>query len=167
LRVAQPTTFVIGDEGRQGAVSIFPQGFSSRRRIPAQRITSSFCFILKMRMIAMAKRWGIIIEEKRVKKHGKVTTTITFTPDVARAKEGQPLGASQFDDITWNNRTNQEIKLISIQPPGLFLTEPIPAGKVSNPIFAMTDDTAIGYCWVRPNPAPNQAPDHWIVQPPV
>jgi hypothetical protein len=115
-------------------------------------------------MIAMANKWGIIIEEKREEKDGKVTTTITFTPDVAGAKVGQPLGASQFDDITWNNRTNQEIKLISIQPPGLFLTEPIPAGKVSNPIFAMTDDTAIGYCWVRPNPAPNQAPDHWIVQ---
>jgi hypothetical protein len=145
-------------------VPIFLRVFSPRRGIPAQRKTSSFHFILKMRMIAMANKWGIIIEEKRKEKDGKVTTTITFTPDVAGAKVGQPLGASQFDDITWNNRTNQEIKLISIQPPGLFLTEPIPAGKVSNPIFAMTDDTAIGYCWVRPNPAPDQAPDHWIVQ---
>jgi hypothetical protein len=64
---------------------------------------------------------------------------------------GQPLGVNSGDNVTWNNRTNQEIKLQSIQPaepPPVFPFNSIPAQAVSNPIFNVTE--TIGYSWVRP-----------------
>jgi hypothetical protein len=92
----------------------------------------------------MASSWSIIIEQLP-------DGSLTFTPDVPGAKVGQPLGVSSGDNVTWNNRTDQVIKLKSIQPPEpppVFPFDSIPTGNVSNPIFNVTE--TIGYSWVRP-----------------
>ena len=60
--------------------------------------------------------------------------TVVFKPDISSAQPGQPLGANAGDIVTWNNRTNQAHWPVAIDPPG-FLTNDIPAGEVSNPIF--------------------------------
>ena len=99
----------------------------------------------------MASSWSITINQ-----HDGV---ITFTPDIPRATAGQPLGVNAGDNVTWNNRTNLEITLKSIQPEGVFLCDPIPAGHVSNPIFNVQQ--TVGYSWVRQG-AP-AGPDAWIV----
>jgi hypothetical protein len=102
----------------------------------------------------MASSWSITINQ-----HDGV---ITFKPDVPGATAGQPLGANSGDNVTWNNRTNQEITLNSIQPEGVFLCDPIPAGDVSNPIFNVTQ--TVGYSWVRHGRRSTPAqPDAWIV----
>jgi hypothetical protein len=102
----------------------------------------------------MASSWSITIKQQ--------DGQITFTPDVAGATAGQPLGVNSSDNVTWNNRTNQEITLTSIQPEGVFLCDPIPAGDVSNPICNVTN--TVGYSWVRQSGAPTPAqPDAWIV----
>jgi hypothetical protein len=93
---------------------------------------------------------------------------ITFTPDLPPpgATAGQPLVVDRGDNVTWNNRTNQAITLKSIQPEGVFLCDPIPAGEVSGPIFVVTQPVrqTIGYSWVRQSGAPTPAqPDAWIV----
>jgi hypothetical protein len=110
---------------------------------------------LSIRTIIMAQ-WSISIQ----KKHG----TFTFTPFVSDAKPNEPLGVNPGDYVTWNNMTNEEIELISINPSGLFLTGPIPAGSVSNPIFQVNDeDDEVWYCRVRPGrPTPTE-PDHKII----
>jgi hypothetical protein len=104
----------------------------------------------------MASSWSITINQR--------DGQITFTPDVPEARTGQPLGVNAGDNVTWNNRTNQEITLKSIQPEGVFLCDPIPAGNVSSPIFNVTATVGtVGYSWVRrsaPIPAP---PDAWLV----
>jgi hypothetical protein len=101
----------------------------------------------------MANSWSVTINQH--------DGQITFTPDVPGAKPSQPLGVNSHDNVTWNNRTNQEITLRSMQPEGVFLSDPIPAGEVSNPIFNVTE--TVGYYWVRQDaPAPAQ-PDAWIV----
>ena len=108
----------------------------------------------------MASSWSITINQQN--------GLITFTPDVPGARAGQPLGVNTFDNVTWNNRTNQEITLRSIQPEGLFLCDPIPAGDVSNPIFHVTASVAsVGYYWVRQQAPPPAQPDAWIVVVPV
>jgi hypothetical protein len=99
---------------------------------------------LKLRIFTIASSWNIFIEEGP-------DGSLVFTPDVAGAKAGQPLGVNSGDNVTWNNRTNQEIKLKSIQPaepPTVFPFNSIPAQAVSNPIFNVTE--TIGYSWVRP-----------------
>ena len=104
----------------------------------------------------MANQWSIRIDQH----NGQ----ITFTPDPV-GTTGQPLGVNSGDNVTWNNRTNQQITLRSMQPEGLFLCDPIPAGDVSNPIFNVTQ--SVGYYWVRLDaPTPAQ-PDAWIVVVPV
>jgi hypothetical protein len=110
----------------------------------------------RIRTITMANSWNITINEK--------DGTFTFTPYVPGAQPGQPLGVNSGDLVTWNNQTNEEIKLQSIQPAGVYLTEPIPAESVSNPIFHVT--ATVGYSRVPPGSRP---PDHWIivVVPPV
>jgi hypothetical protein len=74
----------------------------------------------------MAGSWSITIDQH--------DGQITFTPDLPGAKAGHPLKVHSGDNVTWNNRTDQEITLKSIQPEGVFLCDPIPAGDVSNPI---------------------------------
>ena len=63
---------------------------------------------------------------------------IAFQPDLPGAKKNQPLGVNKNDLVTWNNTTNKTITLKSINPKSTFLTDPIPAGKVSDPIFKVT-----------------------------
>ena len=104
----------------------------------------------------MASSWSITINQH--------DGAITFKPDVPGGTAGQPLGANSGDNVTWNNRTNQEITLKSIQPEGVFLCDPIPAGDVSNPIFNVTGSVAsVGYYWVRQQAPPPAQPDAWIV----
>jgi hypothetical protein len=89
---------------------------------------------------------------------------ITFTPYGGNA--GQPLGVNTDDNVTWNNETNQEITLKSIQPEDVFLCDPIPAGEASSPMFLVTQTVGqtIGYSWVRQSGAPTPAqPDAWIM----
>ena len=103
----------------------------------------------------MANRWSITINQH----NGQ----ITFTPDPG-GTTGQPLGVNTFDNVTWNNQTNQEITLRSMQPEGLVLCPPIPAGEVSNPIFNVPSNTqAIAYYWVRADGRTPAQPDAWIV----
>jgi hypothetical protein len=92
---------------------------------------------------------------------------ITFTPYLGTA--GQPLGVNTGDLVTWTNETNDKITLKSIQPPDVFLCEPIPEGEVSDPIFIVTQTagTYIGYSWVRRSAPPPAQPDAWIVVVPV
>jgi hypothetical protein len=102
----------------------------------------------------MANSWGIMINQH--------DGQITFTPDVPGATAGQPLGVNRGDIVTWNNRTNQTIELKSIQPEGVFLCDPIPAGVVSNPSFNVR--ATVGYSWVRQSTGRTAAqPEGWIV----
>jgi hypothetical protein len=82
----------------------------------------------------MAKSWAIKVVKL---KNGKVA----FQPDVPGAKPGQPLGVNAGDNITWNNRTNQAHWPVAIGSPG-FLTNDIPAGQVSDPIFNVQKSVA-------------------------
>jgi hypothetical protein len=112
----------------------------------------------------MANKWSIII--------GQLPDgALTFTPDLPGAKVGQPLGVNSNDLVTWDNRTNSEIKL-SVEPPGPtpFPFDSIPAGAVSNPIFNVT--ATVGYSGsivpAKPHAPPERsppgpAPVHWIV----
>jgi hypothetical protein len=101
----------------------------------------------------MANSWSITINQR--------DGVISFTPDVPDAKANQPLGVNSGDNVTWNNRTNLEITLKSIQPESVFLCDPIPPGDVSNPIFSVT--ATVGYSWVRQHVPPPAHPDAWIV----
>jgi hypothetical protein len=96
----------------------------------------------------MADSWSIIINELP-------DGTITFTPDLPQAVANQPLGAKARDNVTWNNRTNRELTLQSITPANLYLTEPIQAGEVSDPIFPAQ---SVIYSCVNPS-----QPQHSIV----
>lgn len=96
----------------------------------------------------MAGSWSIIINELH-------DATITFTPDLPQAVANQPLGANANDNVTWNNRTNRELTLRSITPANLYLTEPIPPGQVSSPIFLAQ---SVIYSCVTPS-----QPQHSIV----
>jgi hypothetical protein len=101
----------------------------------------------------MTSSWSITIDQH--------DGQITFTPDFPAAKAGQLLRAHLGDNVTWNNRTNEEVTLRSMQPKGVFLCDPIPAGDVSSPIFNLTE--TVGYYRVRLDaPGPAQ-PEAWIV----
>ena len=88
---------------------------------------------------------GIMIREGA---HG----TVDFQPDVPDAGRGQPLGVNQGDNVTWNNKTNRALVLESI-PPGIYLTEEIPAGSASSPRFTVTQTpgTSIRYSCKDPS----------------
>jgi len=77
----------------------------------------------------MASQWGIKIIDLG-------NGTVTFQPDLPGAQPGQPLGVNKSDLVTWNNTTNKTLTLQSI-PPGTFLADPIPPGKVSSPMFSV------------------------------
>lgn len=79
----------------------------------------------------MANQWGIDIVKLE-------DGTMAFRPDLPGSHVGQPLTASKNDLVTWNNRTNQTITLESI-PAGTFLTDPIPAGSGSDPMFRVAN----------------------------
>jgi hypothetical protein len=113
----------------------------------------------------MASSWLITINQR--------DGAITFTP--YRGTAGQPAGVNSGDNVTWDNQTNQEITLTSIQPEGVFRIGPIPAREVSDtfnvpevsdPIFKLRDNPdnkAIGYSWVRQDAPQPAQPDAWIV----
>jgi hypothetical protein len=105
----------------------------------------------KKRGSIMASSWSITINQQ--------DGQITFTPDVPGARTGQPLGVNSSDNVTWNNRTNQEITLKSTE--GDLLCDPMPAGNVSNPIFNVT--ATVGYSWVRQHAPQPAQPDAWIL----
>jgi len=75
----------------------------------------------------MANAWAIKIVEL-------ADGTVAFQPDVAGATPGQPLGVKAGDLVTWNNRTNQAHWPVATSSQ-TFLTNEIPAGQVSDPIF--------------------------------
>jgi hypothetical protein len=103
----------------------------------------------------MASKWLITINQG--------AGAITFTP--YRGTAGQPLGANPGDNVTWDNQTDQEITLTSIQPEGVLRIGPIPAREVSD-IFLVpevSDNKAIGYSWVRQHAPQPAQPDAWIV----
>jgi hypothetical protein len=117
----------------------------------------------------MASSWSIVIDQLP-------NGGLTFTPDVQGAKVGQPLGVNSNDNVTWNNRTNHEIKLQQLQPPiqppdpGLFPFESIQAGSVSNPIFNVTETVGYSGSIVAAKPGPSNRrkspappPVNWIV----
>jgi hypothetical protein len=111
----------------------------------------------------MASSWSVTINQR--------DGAITFTP--YRGTAGQPLGVNSGDNVTWSNRTNQEITLKSIQPERVLLIGPIPAGEPSD-IFNVPkvsdlklpdnpNNNAIGYSWVRQDAPQPAQPDAWIV----
>ena len=78
--------------------------------------------------------------------------TVAFRPDIGGAVLGQPLGVNRGDNVTWNNKTNLSLQLKSINPPNFFLTDLIPAGQVSSPIFNvnLNTPTTISYSCQSP-----------------
>jgi hypothetical protein len=88
----------------------------------------------------MASQWSIKIIDLG-------NGTVTFQPEVPGAQQGQPLGVSSGDLVTWNNTTNKSLTLQS-DPAGTFLTNPIPAGQVSDPIFKVT--ASVNYACTNP-----------------
>jgi hypothetical protein len=100
----------------------------------------------------MANSWSITIKQQ----DGVISFTPAIPPD---AKPNQPQGVNKGDNVTWNNQTNLEIELISIDPKGVFLCNPIPPGRPSNPIFNV--QRTVKYSRVLQG-AP-AGPDLWIV----
>jgi hypothetical protein len=62
--------------------------------------------------------------------------SIVFWPWVPGAQSGTPLYAKQNDLVTWNNMTANAVTLVS-NPQGTYITDPIPSGKVSSPMFSV------------------------------
>jgi hypothetical protein len=79
----------------------------------------------------MASSWNITII-------GNADGSIAFKPDYPGAQTGQALGVKKGDNVTWNNTTDQIVTLVATDPTPLFLTDPISGGKVSDPIFTVT-----------------------------
>jgi|SRR5690349_13881319 hypothetical protein len=96
----------------------------------------------------MPNTWSIKISQNR-------DGTVTFQPDVPNSHPNQPLGVQQNDTVSWNNTTNQTLTLQSIAPAGLYLTDPIPAGQVSDPMFSVgtipNNGTSVAYSCVSPS----------------
>jgi hypothetical protein len=84
--------------------------------------------------------------------------SIAFLPDRPNAQPNQPLGVNAKALVTWNNETNRTITLQAV-PAGSepkYITEPIPPGSVSSPIFQVTQ--SFTYSCVDP-----PQPQHKIV----
>jgi hypothetical protein len=90
----------------------------------------------------MPSQWSITILDLG---HGK----IAFLPAVPGAQLNQPLGVSANDLVTWNNTTNSTLTLVSQTASVPYLTDPIPPGKVSDPIFKVTAPV-ITYACAKP-----------------
>jgi hypothetical protein len=63
-------------------------------------------------------------------------------PDRPGANPGDPLQAVLGDLITWNNETDDIHHPVAITPAGLFLTDEIPPGRASSPMFNVTQSPA-------------------------
>lgn len=102
----------------------------------------------------MASQWSITILDLG---NGQ----IAFLPAVPGAQLNQPLGVNASDLVTWNNTTNNTLTLQS-NPAGTYLTDPIPPGQVSDPIFKVA--ASVTYACTSPT-----TPQHsiQIVPPPA
>lgn len=60
---------------------------------------------------------------------------VVFWAWIPGTKAGDPLIAQVSDLVTWNNMSANTITLKPIDPKGPYITEPIPSGRVSSPIF--------------------------------
>jgi hypothetical protein len=101
----------------------------------------------------MANSWTIEITQIR---EGEVGFRVALPGNAI----GQPLGASNGDNVNWYNKTDKTLTLVSISPAGLYLTDPIPPGEASDPIFQVSG--SVTYQCV----APTQQ-QHSIVVPPT
>jgi len=110
--------------------------------------------IPKPREDSMASQWSIKIIDLG-------NGNIAFQPDLPGAQQIQPLGVNKNDLVPWNNATNNTLTLASINPANTFLTDPIPPGQVSDPIFKVT--ASVTYACTNPT-----TPQHsiQIVPPP-
>lgn len=76
------------------------------------------------------------------------TSSVAFQPDLPGAQPGQPLGVIGGDLITWNNTTNNPHLLQRTNVPAgtsTFLTNQIPAGQVSDPIYQAPSSGTVTY----------------------
>lgn len=80
---------------------------------------------------------------------------IAFLQDWPGATENDPVEVNRGDIVTWNNRTDGLLELVS-QPPGTFITKPIPAGQASSPGFLANG--SLTYSCVAPS-----VPEHRII----
>ena len=64
---------------------------------------------------------------------------VAFRPDLPGAKEGDPLRVRPNDLVSWSNRTNRNLTLESIDPPGMHLE--IAAGDQSDLIVVTQNIT--------------------------
>jgi hypothetical protein len=76
---------------------------------------------------------------------------VVVRPDVEGATQNDPLQAVQGDLVNWNNRTDQCHHPVAVDPAGLFLTDEIPPGRSSDPLFNVTQTpgTTITYMCSR------------------
>ena len=66
-------------------------------------------------------------------------------PDRPGAQPGDPYQADLGDLITWNNETNDIHHPVAIDPVTTYLTDEIPPGRVSSPIFNVEEAKTITY----------------------
>ena len=63
--------------------------------------------------------------------------TVVFWPWLPGTQPGAPLIAAPGDLVTWNNTSASAITLVSLDPTVTYITNPIPSGQVSSPIFTV------------------------------
>jgi plastocyanin len=68
----------------------------------------------------------------------KIDGKTVFQPDRPGANPGDPLEVVLGDLVTWNNETDDPHHPVATDPAGPFLTNEIPPGGVSSPIFNVT-----------------------------
>jgi hypothetical protein len=86
--------------------------------------------------------------------------TVSFRPKLPSASIGQPLGVNNGDIVIWANRTDLTLALVSIEPAGFFLANPVPPGQGSRPNFVVTTPS-VKYTSMNSVHIPSQ--DHEIV----
>jgi hypothetical protein len=91
---------------------------------------------------SMANSWTIEITKLP---NGDVGFRVALPGNVV----GQALGASNGDNVTWYNKTDDTLTLQSIDPAGVYLTDPIPPGEASDPIFPVNG--SLKYACVHPS----------------
>jgi len=106
-----------------------------------------------------------------IKQEEKPNGPITFKPDVSGAVDGQPLGAQVGDNVTWYNKTDLDLLILQPIPPKIppeDLTKPIPAGRVSDPIFvvpALNVGESVTYFCKTPTEPPHNIQHRIVVIP--